>query len=159
MLEFRSKPKDAIDFTVDDEAFRINPVAAFAFLDLSQMAVDEDKVYASPEEKVKAQAAQSVILRDIFRDHMEPAEWERFDKFCRGPNAPDLLFLVEILNGIVEASAARPTLPPSFSEPGRSDTGTSSTESAPSPASTSEPSDSTEPSTSSTPSSVETPAP
>lgn len=147
-LKFHSRPKEAIEFSIDDEPFRIMPVAAFAFLDLAEVAANEGKVhYASAQEKLQAEAGQSVMLRGIFRDHMPADEWERFDKFCRGPNAPDLQLLIEVLNGIVEASAARPTLPPSLLEPGRSATGDTSTESAFSAESISEPSPSIEPST------------
>lgn len=144
-LSFTSRNKDPIEFDIDGEAFAIAPIGAWAFFDLAEMAATAgDDSIADPVEKATLQAQQSVKVRDMFRDHMEPAEYERFDKFCRSPRGPDVGLLMEVIQGLVAETTGRPTEPPSPSGSGRPTTGLGSTDSASLPESTSETSHSAE---------------
>lgn len=115
-------------FTIDDTAFTAYPIPGITLLELI-----EGEVGADGEIKFKADGATIV---DLFAKVMQPDEHTRFRAFVEDPShLVDADLLCEILNDLMEASAGRPTPPPSGSPDGPSTTGTTSTDDSLSPAS------------------------
>lgn len=135
-LSFSSKDRrKPILVEIDGEEFTMQPVPGMVFKDFLTLSMRPDP--DDPVVKRKKDLDETEALFEIFRQCMDDHEYDRFAKFARSSEGPDLLTLVEVVQGVVEASAAGfPTSPPSPSSPGQTPAGTGSTDDAPSPAST-----------------------
>lgn len=101
--------KAKVFFKLDGQRYDVvMPLPAGAMLDLLSATTDHEAV------------------NGFFGSALLPADWERLQKAIRNPRKPiDLTILNEIIGGVMEDAAARPTQPSSSSETGRSDAGRS----------------------------------
>jgi hypothetical protein len=107
-------------FAIDDEQFVAYPMPGTALLELAEGDIGEDGSV-----RINADGGKLVAL---FAKVMSPDEHARFRAYVDDPaHLVDAQLLGQIIGDIFEASADRPTSPPSASPDGRSNTGTSST--------------------------------
>lgn len=137
-LSFSSKNrKRPILVEVDGEEFLCTTIPGGVFMEFVQMTARPDPT--DRVEKLRKEAEEAEALYTIFQSAMRDDEWHRFHKFITGPDGPDLMTLVEIMQSLVQTSSKFPTSPPSHSVSGRTATGDTSTDEPSSPASTSNP--------------------
>lgn len=107
--ELRVRTKAVIvPFWVNDERFEAYKIPAVAFVDLAEKLQDE-----------KDLTIQAMSMFSLFKKSMTAEEYERFHIYAVDPqNGLDGQSLFDLIRGIVESSAARPSEQPSESGSG-----------------------------------------
>lgn len=119
VLKFQGKPLEII-FQVNETQFKAWKIPGMAFMSLIGKIGDG-----------KSDTEQAEMMFDVFKKSMSEEEYARFEEFCYVPsNGVDAGTLFEIISAIVEASAGRPTEPPSSSQSGEGGDGAGSEESS-----------------------------
>lgn len=100
---YTSKKKSFV-FEVDGEQFTATrSIPGGMFIDFAAALPDSNE------------SEQAAWTKQMFAAALDEDEFERFWKFCTGPNGPDMDTLALILNDLAasEGQADRPTSPPS----------------------------------------------
>lgn len=124
-IQIAPEPFEAIEFAIGEEEFQAYPVTILAFMEFSSQTRDaaerERKAKANKKltdgdrdtEVRQAQSDQGAAMFDLFRSTMSEEEYDRFSEFARDPrNGVSSSVLLELIGGLVEASADRPSEPP-----------------------------------------------
>lgn len=145
-LHYEVPEVEPIEIHLGSEVFFVRPIGATTWRRFVKMMVATDVKHADPAEQARLQMRQEVDHADqlfsILERHMEPAEYERLERFSE-QHSLSIETMAQVIRDCVEASSNRPTQPPSPSRDGRSTTGDGSTDDASSPESISTDSPST----------------
>lgn len=130
-VKIKGKAKTRIPFKLENsdgevEEFSIRGIAGWAFIEIM------DKFQGSDDatESIKGEIAAAAELRQFFEEAIGDQEmYDRFRAFVRNPdNGFGIDELMELLQGLAEEAAARPTEPSKPSRSGRAKTDTGSKE-------------------------------
>lgn len=136
-LRYQLPDDPYVTIEIGEEAFICSRIAGTEWRRFLRAALAEDP--GDPKAKLRQELEHAEMLFGLIERHMDDAEFERFDKFC-SHHGVGVAMMMQIIQDVVGASSDRPTMPPSPSEPGRTETGIGSTDEPSRTESTSNPS-------------------